>query len=406
MMNDARSAPVQAWERIQAIDAIRGFALLGVLLMNLHFWFRGPAERYTLSPHPFHGFGDVAADVAVMVFFNAKSVTLFSFLFGAGLCVQLERTAARGAAFGPYAARRLSALLAFGLLHIAFLWAGDILYYYALTGSLLLLFLNRSAKAALGSGLALIALPLLVGLFLSPAPNESLIADHRSEALAAVQASLQAYGHGTWTQAAAFRFHQWLHTLSEIAGFLPYTLGMFLLGGAAWKRGVFRDPESHLMLIRRVAWLGLLGLIATAAVIAWAIRAGRFGELYMGSGPSLALLLATPPLSLAYAAWMLLLWRREGWRRRLGALAPLGRMALTNYLLQSLAMTWLFNGYGGGLYGRMGPFAGTLGLGLAFYALQILFSHGWLRRFQCGPVEWLWRCLTYGTRQPFRASAR
>ena len=402
MTDTARATPVQAWERIQALDAIRGFALLGVLLMNLHFWFRGPVEAYLLQAHPYQGFGDAWTDVALMVFFNGKSVTLFSFLFGVGLSVQLERAAARGAAFGAYAARRLSALLAFGLLHILLLWAGDILYYYALIGVFLLLFLRRSPRTAFFWGLALILVPLAAGLLMSTAPTAAELSQRQAHAAAGAQAALAAYGHGSWMQAAGFRLRQFWRLFEEVRGFAPYTLGLFLLGSAAWKRGVFRDPEAHLKLIRTAAWLGLAGLAATAALVAWAIRAGRFSDLDLGSDLAMAAYLVTPLLSFGYAAWILLLWRKEAWRRILAWLAPMGRMALTNYLLQSLALTWLFNGYGFGLYGKLGPFAGTLGVGLALYALQILLSRWWLRRFQYGPMEWVWRCLTYGARQPFR----
>lgn len=405
MTDKARATPVQAWERIQALDAIRGFALLGVLLMNLHFWFRGPVEAYWASAHPYRGFGDAWTDVAMMVFFNGKSVTLFSFLFGVGLSVQLERAAARGAAFGAYAARRLSSLLAFGLLHIALLWCGDILYYYALIGAPLLLFLRRSARAAFIWGVALIVLPLVAGLLLASPPTAAELAHRQAQAVAGAQASLAAYGHGSWLQAATFRLHQFWGIFQDVKSFVPYTLGLFLLGAAAWKRGVFRDPESHLKLIRAVAWLGLVGLVATLALVAWALRAGRFSDLDLGSDLAMLGYLITPLLSFGYAAWILLLWRREAWRRVLAWLAPMGRMALTNYLLQSLVLTWLFNGYGFGLYGKLGPFLGTLGIGLALYALQILLSIVWLRRFQYGPLEWLWRCLTYGARQPFRVSS-
>ncbi|MBS1766554.1 MAG: DUF418 domain-containing protein [Acidobacteria bacterium] len=402
MTDKARVTPVQAWDRIQALDAIRGFALLGVLLMNLHFWFRGPVEAYWISAHPYQGFGDAWTDVAMMVFFNGKSVTLFSFLFGVGLSVQLERAAARGAAFGVYAARRLSALLAFGLLHITLLWSGDILYYYALIGVPLLLFLRRSARAAFIWGLAFIVIPLVAGLLLASPPTAADLAHRQAQAAAGAQGALAAYGHGTWMQAAGFRLHQFWGIFQDVKGFAPYTLGLFLLGTAAWKRGVFRDPEAHLKLIRAVAWLGFAGLAATVALVTWALRAGRFSDLDLGSDLAMLSYLITPLLAFGYAAWILLLWRRDVFRRLLGQLAPMGRMALTNYLLQSLVLTWLFNGYGFGLYGRLGPFIGTLGVGLAFYAFQILSSQWWLRRFQYGPLEWLWRCLTYGARQPFR----
>ena len=396
--------PVAGDARLEDLDILRGFALLGVLLMNLHFWFRGPVERYALAAHPFPGAANAVTDLLTMVVFNEKSVTLFAFLFGAGLTMQLERAQARGRAFGPYAARRLSALLAFGLLHVALLWVGDILYYYAICGALLLPFLRRSAASTLRWGLVLTFLPLAAGLLLAQAPSPSDLAAWRTEMAAAAQASLQAYGQGSWAAAAGFRIHQFLRTAGELAGFVPYTLGLFLLGSAAWKRGVLREPGAHLRLLRGLVVGGALALAATAGLTAWALARGRFGQLYLGGGPAFLMLLVTPPLALGYAAGLLLLLRRPGARRWLRILAPMGRMALTNYLLQSLAMTWFFNGYGLGLYGKIGPFAGTLLLGGAFYLLQIAVSAWWLARFRFGPLEWIWRCLTYAARQPFRAA--
>ena len=406
-MSDAlihRSEPVRAGERVVGIDVIRGFALLGVLLMNIQYWFRCPLGAYALIPHPWPGAANTVTDTLLSVFMQGKSVSLFSFLFGVGLLIQMERAEDRGAPFGPYAARRLTALFLFGMLHITLLWVGDILHFYAAVGAVLLLFLKRSPRTTFIWGVSLIGAPVLAMTILAivksiwpGTPHPPDFASIR----AFVAACVQAYGHGTWMEAMRFRWVHYAQDLGSLAGFCVYALALFLLGHSAWKRGVFRDPEAHLPLIRRTLTLGLLGLALSVFAAGWdafhPLARNPFSSWLRNASP----LLSMPLMALGYAAAILLLLRRAAWRKGLGLIAPLGRMALTNYLMQSVVMTLIYNGYGLGYYNRVGPFVGTL-LGLALYGLQIPFSIWWLNRFRFGPMEWVWRCLTYWQWQPFR----
>jgi uncharacterized protein len=169
------------------------------------------------------------------------------------------------------------------------------------------------------------------------------------------------------------------------------------IGAAAWKAGVFRDPGGHRRLLWRVAVVG--GGVGGAATLLM-VYAASTGQP-VGFAPALVEAASSGPLALAYAAGLLLALRSPSATRLAAPFAAAGQMALTNYLVQSLVLSLLFYGYGLGLYGRLGSLAAG-GVGLAVYAGQVVFSWMWLRRYRFGPVEWVWRSLTYGRCQPMR----
>jgi uncharacterized protein len=399
--------PVSSKERIVAIDIVRGFALLGVLLMNNQYQFRYPSELLILSPHPFPGHLDLAADGFLHLFVEAKAVSLFSFLFGMGLAIQLERAEARGASFGAYAMRRLGALFLFGFLHVLLLWWGDILHVYAVLGFVLLLFLRRRPRTILIAGLVLVVVPSLVIVATGIGdggphpPMPSVAAAFGDEAI-------RVYRYGSWPEVAMFRFRHLAHHAKPgmFAVFLPYALGLFLLGLWTWRRGIVQRPEAHRGFLRAVCGIGIAGGLAVTALAtsSWDVFDLRHGAVAAFIHAA-EFAVATPCLALGYGAAILLVTLHERPRRWLAPMASVGRMALTNYLCQSLIMTWIANGYGLGLYAKLGPFDGAI-LCLAVFLAQILFSRFWLARFRFGPMEWLWRTMTYGTRQPLRIRDR
>ena len=205
------------------------------------------------------------------------------------------------------------------------------------------------------------------------------------------------YAVGFWTSGFA------LHFLTAI-------LGKFLLGFYVGRRRLLEEPEAHLPLFRRLLVWGLVVGLAGNALWVWTSALTRSGALSRRSPWILAaeapIYLGLVAMAAFYLSALVLLWRRPAWRRRLSYLAPVGRMALTNYLTHSLAYFVLFYGFGLGLLGRVGA-TRCLVLGLAIFAAQIVFSSWWLRRFRFGPAEWVWRSLTYGARQPMAlATAR
>jgi uncharacterized protein len=407
-------APARPEERLVHLDVIRGCALFGVLAMNVQYHFRGPYAKYVLDPHPWPDGLDVFVDDFLSLLVRSKAMALFGMLFAIGLAIQMERKEARGdGGFWGFAWRRMGALVAIGLLHVVLLWEGDILITYALAGILLFPFLRRKTRTIhiwigvlAGVTLAMIAFSIVRRAMVSPAAPDA----GRARAMAAmgewIARATAVMGHGTWWEVLVFRLQEWSeHALSQFAAVYE-TFFSSLVGLAVCRSGVLRAPEAHLPGLRRwAAWLVGLGL------------AGCVVELYLkplkafcrGLGPWGAALLFPLSVSaefgylllaLGYGALILLAWQSISGKRLLGPFAYAGRMALTNYLTQSLAMTALFYGWGLGFYGRVTPWQGLV-VSVLFFALQVVLCRWWLGRFLYGPAEWLWRCASYAHRQPF-----
>jgi uncharacterized protein len=383
-----RWQPITEAERCTALDAIRGLALLGVLLVNLHGDFRVSLAEHLLTFHTSPRWEDRATDVAVAALLEFKAFALFSLLFGAGLAVFADRAADRGASPTRFLARRLLVLLALGLGHLLVVWNGDILTLYAVCG-LLLLPLRRLPAAALAvAGATAFALPYVLPWGLAW-PTEETFRELAAEAA-------RAYTTGGLGDVLAFHGRETrLLILPLLVAVLPRTWGLMALGAAAWKAGVFRNPGGHGRLLWGVVLVG--GGVGGAATLLL-VDAASTGQP-IGFAPALVEAASSAPLALAYAAGLLLALRSPSATRLAAPFAAAGQMALTNYLAQSLVLSLLFYGYGLGLYGRLGSLA-AVGVGLAVYAGQVVFSWAWLGRYRFGPVEWVWRSLTYGRGQP------
>jgi uncharacterized protein len=383
--------PIAEAERCTALDAIRGLALLGVLLVNLHSDFRVSLAEDLLGAPPSHRWQDRATDLAIAVLLQFKAFALFSLLFGAGLAVFGERAAARGAGPTRFLARRLHVLLALGLGHLLLVWNGDILTLYAVCGVLLLPLRRLPAAALAAAGAAAFATPYLVPWGLGW-PTEDTLRGLAAEAA-------RAYTAGGVGDVVAFHWHETRRLiLPLLVAVLPRTCGLMAVGAAAWKVGAFRDPDRHRRLLWAVALLG--GGVGGGATLLSAF------EFPTPLPPGLLAAASSAPLALGYAAGLLLALRSPAAARAAAPFAAAGQMALTNYLAQSVVLSLLFYGYGLGLYGRLGS-AAAAGVGLALYAAQVAFSCAWLRRYRFGPVEWVWRSLTYGRGQPMlRARVR
>ncbi|MGJ4947874.1 DUF418 domain-containing protein [Bradyrhizobium sp. HKCCYLS20291] len=390
--SDDLPAPASRGERLPAIDILRGLALFGVMAINVVFEFRVsifgqflPASR----PHEWGTTffaGSLSPDMTGLLWaiigdspFNRaiedglaravsmKAFALFSLLFGIGLAMQFERIAAHRRV--ALLLRRLLVLLAIGLVHLTLLWNGDILTEYALAGLIVLPFLFAPNWLVIASSLALLGLYFTGWLVnVLPLPSSAWMTQHVADAN-------RIYASDSFPQILAFR-------LSEIGAIAPLhlwifprTLGLFLAGIIIWRSGVLRDASRHRAML----------LLTALAALAVAIDAG----------PSLA----TVSLAIAYAALILAAANTAWGVRLLGWAAPVGRMAFTNYLMQSFVFSLVF--YGFGLFGRLSVSL-ALAVGIVVYVVQVIASWCWLRLFQFGPVEWLWRSLMYGARQPMR----
>ncbi|HEX8400547.1 MAG TPA: DUF418 domain-containing protein [Allosphingosinicella sp.] len=393
-------APIAADERIILLDALRGFALLGVFVANMHSfsgWFMlGPDGQVAL-------FGATARDVEGLVFgwlIEGKFYTIFSLLFGIGFALQLDRLDRRGDAAAARFRRRMGALLLIGLIHLLAIWFGDILTLYALSGFLLLAVRGWTDSALLRLATVLILLPVpaafLVHLTGWPA---DLGLYGVSERVAA------ATGHSTANMVAWMRAPEWKSFADWQASFVFYRIGSLIaqwrlakvfgimaIGLWAGRRLIDGTLFTDRARLRRVMLWGLaIGLPANLLTALMGGVEGPYGWPLVLSEIGYAL--GVVPLGLAYGAAFALAWPRRS--RVLGIFTPVGRMALTNYLAQSVIGVAIFHGIGLGLGGTLSP-AFLLPLTLAIFAGQILLSRLWLARFGQGPMERLWRWMTYG----------
>ncbi len=380
-------------ERIDSIDVARGAALFGVLLVNLETDFRLPLMRAAMQFHTDPGVLNHTVDWILEVGIAGKAFSIFSLLFGVGLAVQDERAKVRGRGRG-HLVRRLAVLLAIGVLHLALLWDGDILALYAVAGLIALPFLRRSSKSigmAIGIIVAMSSYPYRSGSPLHAPPGVEL----------AIARALAIYGQGGYLDIVAFRVQETLlERLPLYMMQLPRTVGLLLVGVLAWRSGIVQRPREHRALLWAVLWGG--GTVGLAGTVLHTLAMSSVIDLGRTLNPVIATSLV--PLALAYLAALLLFLVRKPARATLGWLAAAGRMALTNYLLQSLVLGFVFYGYGFELFGRLTS-AQALPIGITLYTLQIAASAAWLRRFRFGPAEWIWRSATYGRWQSWSRTA-
>jgi len=392
-----RVGPISLSERIVFIDVLRGMALFGILAANMRAFF-APLDCYDNIGILFHGRADALAQIFIDGFIQGKFITLFSFLFGMGFAIQMSRAEVRGVRFMGFYPRRLLALALFGLIHGMLIWAGDVLVTYAISGAILLLFRNRQQKTLLWWAGSLFALPIVTATFLlglyysrfrpgwmTPKPQD----------VQKIYAVIQIYAHGTVRQILAQNWVEWKHELPTDL-FAIYATALFLLGMWVWRAGIVQRLAEYRPVLKRVcAWClpggAILSLYVaiTRAVLPHdvvSLRAWSAGVLWLPGSHILAA---------GYASGLALLYLDEKKRRYLLPFAAVGRTGLTNYLLQSVICTLFFYHYTTGLYGRIGPAIGLIPT-VILYSAQVVISNWWLQRFRFGPMEWLWRGMTYG----------
>jgi uncharacterized protein len=382
--------PVRVSERYTALDLVRGFALFGVLLVNLLYFFRLSLFQHILVFHSHAGWANRAVDVLVAELLEFKAFDLFSLTFGIGVAVQAERAKARGAEVEVFLLRRFLILLVFGACHLLLVSNVDILTLYAVCGLVMIVVLRLPAPVLAIAGLAAVYLP---GRYL-PGPDFPSEAAMRAHVVNATRM----YSQGGFGELLAFRWQETRELIAPLLiGVAPKTLGLMLIGVAVWRSGAVREPQRR----RRLLWAICLAGAAVGLVNTTADVMSHASGKPVHVPAALEFLGSHVPLAFAYGA-ALLAWRRgpraQAWT---APVAAAGRMALTNYLAQSLIFCLVFYGYGFGWFGRMGTAAAAM-FGVAVYAGQLWFSEWWLERYHFGPFEWLWRSMTYGCRQPMR----
>ena len=414
MTDHTTLSPVQGGDRIDALDVLRGFALLGILLMNIEA-IVGPLNGAITGLDPALTGADRWADALVYFFVQGKFYPLFSLLFGMGFAVMMQRAVDAGRPFARLYLRRVLALLAIGLAHALLVWSGDILTSYALVALVLLLFFRSTPQSRLPKwAVALLLLPLLLmllsGAAIEAASLHPASAAEVAKAVAAsdvdmasmLEAQRQAQGQGTYWEAVAQRGDDLAMMMTYLAGWGGQLLGLFLLGAWFVRSGAIASPDRYPALFARLRWVALpvgMAMMAASMAMASTVALGPMG-LYESSAMCLAMV-AGMLMCVGYLAWIVRGLQSAAFGPRLRVLAPAGRMALTNYLAQSILCTFIFSGYGLGYFEQL-PRAWQVPFVLGFYSLQVLASHAWLSRFRFGPMEWLWRAATYLQLPPMR----
>lgn len=413
--SDFTLSPVPQTERAAVLDALRGFALLGILLMNIEA-FVGPLNVALTGLDPELAGVDRWVDAAIYLLVQGKFYALFSLLFGVGFAVMMSRSEAAGRPFGGLYGRRLAALAAIGLAHMVLLWSGDILFTYAVIGAVLLLFFGKTAVQRLPRwGVALYLLPslLMFGFAaliqlasLSPegaAEVEQELVKAGEQWQASIDAQRLAYGpEGSYVEATAQRLADFAQFLNQMPFWGAMILGMFLIGTWFWRSGMLANPTAHGARWRQLRLWGFLAGLPLVGLGFWLVPTMLPHRLDLVSATAFFVTaLGNLALCLAYASTLVLAMASPRWRAAALLLAPAGRMALTNYLLQSVVCVGIFYGHGLGLYEQLSR-AWQVPFVLLLFALQVIASDWWLARFRYGPMEWLWRWATYGRRPAFR----
>ena len=401
-------APTAVGDREPILDVLRGFALLGILLVNIEFM-RGSQIFDALL-----GFAtdapattaDRATSFAVGWLISGKFVSAFAILFGIGAALISRRALEAGRSPRGLLARRYGWSIGFGLAHMLLLFPGDVLFVYGVTGMVLLAFVRERPQTMLrwSAGLlvgAALLFALLAAITGSPAVADGTSADPFTEmAMGRQQQAVDAFTNGSYGQVVAANAFLSLLIQSGQLFFLPWFLAMFLVGFAVARLGLVQDFRARRPLLRRAAVIGLgVGLPLNLVL-------GVLGPLGTGApdtpvrvlvAGAVVQIVGAPILTVGYLAGLALICLR--WRP-IRPLAATGRMALSAYLLQSALALAVFWGFGA--YDRLGA-AQALVVVAGIWVVVLAVSMLWLRVFRFGPAEWLWRSLTYGELQPFRA---
>lgn len=399
----AEMAPVRGSERVPALDVLRGMGIVGILLVNIGL-FSGTQQLFPTAPPDDLPIYDQAVEFLISIFAEGKFISTLAFLFGLGFAWQGMRSEERGEPSGRLLLKRVSVLALFGLAHAIFIWSGDILLTYALAGFVLILFRRRRPKtllvwAGISFGLPLVFLALSIAsfaLFLTFGDPEQIARSQMgtfpfAENLA--DSAREAYNSGSYPEMVVQRVRELSLLAFGVFFFGPFVFAMMLTGAAVARSGWIRNLEAHRAGIKRAALAGLSAGLPLNIAYAITTILDPASSGVVGFVGLLCWLSGAPILAVGYMASLtLFVFRRPG-STVASRLSAIGRLALSNYLLQSVVMTAIF--YGLAIYGDLGITA-ALAIALVLLAVQLALSPVYLKRFSTGPAEWLWRRLTYG----------
>ena len=381
--------PTSLTERVEALDYLRGIALLGIFIANMiHFhspyaymdaysWFTVPSEMSM-----FH---------FIDVFIEASFYPLFAMLFGYGMNMQYEKSLRNDTPFAPFMFRRMGVLMIFGVVHAVLIWSGDILFTYALMGFIMIAFIRIPKKWLVTLSLVIYFVPtlLLYGLLAltRSATSASMLdgfADNEQ-----IERALAAYGNGSFSEIFAFRLGEFF--TFEIIGSITAVfmiLPLIMFGAALSKFKIIERMYG----MKKQLLVAMIIFIPIGSVLknipSW--DGPKFENIFFVQS-----LFGGPILTLGYGALFLLLFQIPFLKIVTKPFATIGRMAFTTYILQSVIATLIFYSYGAGLYGKVDIVTGTW-LAIGIFVIQLVAAQIWLSKFRMGPLEALWRKLSYG----------
>ncbi|WP_346764094.1 DUF418 domain-containing protein [Psychrobacillus sp. BL-248-WT-3] len=380
--------PTQEKERIISIDVMRGFALLGIFVVNMLF-FHGP--YIYVNPYDWYQTpSDQETYKWIDIFVQGSVYPLFAMLFGYGLAMQFMKSEAKGTSFSRLAVRRLLILLGIGCIHAFLIWSGDILITYALAGLCLIVLMKLKPLWLIIIAAVLYLIPngLLTGLvylMTKVAPEESVL----YTAIQKVEESAVAYSQGSWFDVFGQRLADWFYMQGyglNVVLILCTILPLLMIGSAAAKlRLIERARELKLFWI-----ITVIVTMAAGTAIKW-LPFNKGDDLFTMTVQDT---FGGPLQAIAYGGFLALICTIPIVGKLLSPIAKAGRMSMTIYLMQSILATTIFYGYGFGLYGKVDIATGTW-MAIGIYVIQIIFAEIWFTKFKQGPVELLWRKLTY-----------
>ncbi len=396
--------PVKPSERLLILDILRGFAIFAILLVNIHFYSRPLFMIFNLHDKNV-SLLDYLVQASTVLFVSEKFYSILALLFGIGMAIIFERTRLKKAHFGSIYIRRLIGLFIIGITHALLFYAGDFIGNYAILGFFLIFFKNRKSKTILIFSIIILLFPVFkrihTVLTFQP-PNQTVQSTLSPEDLAKIrqerinrliQKSVNTYGNGTISQIFTLRLKETRLQYSSLPFIGWKILSMFLLGLWCWKKGIVQSLAQNLNFIKKVMWISLIiGVLGCSFNLYNQLIPSR--NLYLHILAFLGNQLGAPALGIFYITGIILLYYNGIGKKFFSLFSSVGRMAMSNYIFQSLIFTTIFYSYGLGLYYKTGYTLNLLFV-IVFFPLQVILSNLWLKKFKYGPLEWVLRAFVY-----------
>lgn len=373
--------------RIHSMDFLRGVAILGILAANIFAF-----AWYGLSQELF-GYKAMLAESDAFeairnTFVSGKFRAMLAMLFGVGLYLQFRKCQSSGSNWYRTYAKRTVMLMLLGMFHGIFIWYGDILFMYSTVAIIAMLFASVSDKAVFWTAVGMIGLSFLISLS-TMGESTNAVGYESYFGWATHAAELQTFQVGTYFQQVQFRFFYFFIVLFALIGIYPSIASQFLIGILLARKGVLAKPSAHPQLVRQLSYVGIFGLLLNAflAYVNTLEQAPHTLEIIELFGNTF--------LAIGYLTWGAILVEKGRAQGFINLVSPVGRMALSSYLLQSILCTTIFYSWGGGLFAKLSYWQALMVVP-AVWVVNIVFAHAWLKKFDMGPVEWLWRSAMLG----------